>query len=142
VDALAKEKSALALEKASLSRANKFFKKQVDLQLVLKFEHQEKMTEFGLQVKQVALEQTILKWKHSEDKSRVELLAKKEKISNLELPTTGDPERERGEEEGGHKRQEGEESGRPPPDCFVGHAPKQTGSMGALSPVLGLRCSR
>jgi hypothetical protein len=35
------------------------------------------MAEFGLQVKQVALEQTILKQKHSEDKSRVELLAKK-----------------------------------------------------------------
>jgi hypothetical protein len=73
---LTKEKSALALEKASLSRANKIFKKQVHLQLVLKFEHQEKMAEFTLQVKQVALEQTIMKQKHSEEKSPVELLAK------------------------------------------------------------------
>jgi hypothetical protein len=77
-DILSQEKSFWRDEKRRLTRSCKTLQKQVNDQLLLKYKHQQTMAEFGLQVKQVALEQMKLKQKNSDEKSEKDMNAKKE----------------------------------------------------------------
>jgi hypothetical protein len=80
------------------------------------------MAEFGLQLKQVTLEQSKQKQKHSEGKTRDDLKAKKH------FQTWNYEQRElqkEKQEQGGYQKQEGEESCRSAPECLLRHAPNE-----------------